>query len=725
MTLTQQLLIIAIVPLALLGMLISLWRSKVRRRRLFLHWSFTLAMSAIWATSVLRTFGGVMLPPIIIYNWGIAGTYALPLAAMGLLWTTAVYFSTSPKYTRIAIFISGALWVTAVLLDPVIWGNSLPQIKLIGESTRQFDLWAAAWIASWLVPTVGAWMQTQQINADLPQSLYRNRVRYWLLVIFLFFVGSLLASIQQPQQPGWNQAGLLVNFLAMLTGTLTLRRRNLPDLKLAFRQLMSRLTGILIIFGLTLAALYFIVQFVSGLPTNTQTLTLIVVAFVFAVFFAWLVQKVNRLTRRIFLPSTARKAAIMADYDNVSGNLPDPPALGQLLLRMVQTNLATDDAWLFLVDDAPGGKLVLRPLTGLSTTPQETIDFSHDDPVAIYLRQKRDALAQYDINTLDSFDSVPEDTRETLRGWQRVLYKPLHAGESLIGVLALGAKYNGQAYDEKDLELLDALVIQTTPLLAQSCHVASLRRINDFVFSQNQTIARDKRHLGELVTLYSQFIHLISPELRRPLNALSQEVQQFQDSSEDESQKAFAAQLDQQIGQARAPIDNLITVSTRIQMREEFAFEPVRLDRAAQKAIRNLRTMAEARRVEVMLNVDTPMTTVLGDEAQLTEAVQYLLHNAIKFNKIGGKVQMDIVAIGNQLCLRVQDSGVGIPPERLDSIWTGLSGVQANGNGRSPGLGLPLARFIIKSHGGDVEVISAYGSGSTFSIYLPLILEET
>ena len=391
---------------------------------------------------------------------------------------------------------------------------------------------------------------------------------------------------------------------------------------------------------------------------------------------------------------------------------------------MVQSNLATDDAWLFLADDAPGGKLVLRPLTGLSSNPQETIDFAHDDPITLYLRQKRDTLAQYDINTLDSFDGVPEETRETLHGWQRVLYKPLHAGDSLIGVLALGAKYDGRAYDEKDLELLDALVAQTTPLLAQSCHVASLRRINDYVFNQNQAIARDKRHLAELVMLYSQFIHLISPELRRPLNALSQEVQRFQDSSEDERQKGFAARLDQQIDQARAPIDDLITISTRIQMREKFTFEPVRLDSVAQKAIRHLRTMADARRVEVTLNVDTPMTTVLGDAEQLTEAVQYLLHNAIKFNKIGGAVQMDIVAIGNQLCLRVQDSGVGIPPERLDGVWTGLSGSRANGNGRSPGLGLPLARFIVKSHGGDVEVISTYGSGSTFSIFLPLILEE-
>lgn len=725
MTLTQQLLVIATVPLALFGMLIALWRSPAPRRRLFWRWSLTLTLSAIWASAVLRTFGGVTLPPIIIYNWGIAGTYALPLAALGLLWTTAAYFDTPPEYTRITVALSGVLWLTAVFLDPLIWGDNLWPIELLGEPVRQFDLWAAAWIASWLVPVAGAWMQTQQVNAPLPQSLYRNRVRYWLLVIFTFFLGSLFASVQQQRQPFWNQTGLLFNFLAMLTGTFTLRRHNLPDLKLVFRQLMSRLTGILIIFGLTLAALYFFVQFVSRMPAGTQTGALVAAAFIFAVFFAWLVQKVNRLTQRIFLPAAARKAAIMADYDNESGNLPDPEALGRLLLRVVQSNLATDDAWLFLADDAPGGKLVLRPLTGLGSAPAETVDFTHDNPIARHLRHKRDPLAQYDINALDSFASVPAAMRERLRNWQRVLYKPLHAGDSLIGVLALGAKYDGREYDEKDLALLEALAAQTAPLLAQSRHAASLRRINDYVFSQNQAIARDKRRLGELVTLYSQFIHLISPELRRPLNTLSQEVQYFLDKSENEPEKTFASRLGQQINLARAPIDHLITVSTRIQRRDEFVFAPVRLENVTQKAIRNLRTMAEARRVTVTLNVDTPMTTVLGDAAQLTEAVHHLLHNAIKFNKIGGEVQMNIVAIGSQLCLRIQDTGVGIPPERLDSIWTGLSGVRANGNGRSPGLGLPLARFIIKSHGGDVEAVSAYGSGSTFSIFLPLILEET
>jgi signal transduction histidine kinase len=109
----------------------------------------------------------------------------------------------------------------------------------------------------------------------------------------------------------------------------------------------------------------------------------------------------------------------------------------------------------------------------------------------------------------------------------------------------------------------------------------------------------------------------------------------------------------------------------------------------------------------------------------LVEAIQYLVHNAIKFNKIGGRVKIECAPAGNELYLHVHDTGVGIPEQRLEGIWSGL-GHRQNGSPRlsSPGLGLALTRFIIRAHGGRVEAQSRYGSGSTFTIYLPLVLDR-
>jgi signal transduction histidine kinase len=113
----------------------------------------------------------------------------------------------------------------------------------------------------------------------------------------------------------------------------------------------------------------------------------------------------------------------------------------------------------------------------------------------------------------------------------------------------------------------------------------------------------------------------------------------------------------------------------------------------------------------------------------LTEAAQHLLHNAIKFNKIGGVVRIECGVTGGEVYMHVADTGVGIPADRLDSIWSGLAEFQNGRNGsrrptKGPGLGLALTHFIISAHSGRVEAESKYGSGSRFAFYLPLVLDE-
>ena len=727
MTLTQQFLIISLLPLSFIGMIVYLRRARLKRRPLFLRWSLTLLSAAVWASSVIRFFGGTTFSEILIYNWGVVGTYALSLTAVFFLYTTLVYLPIPHRYGRIGLVLSLLLWGSAILLDPNIRPNVVPNVLLLNQPVRQFDIWASVWIASWVLPIVATWMLTQKLNSNLPPSLYRNQVQYWLVVIFLLLIGSGLGSVQQPGQTGWQQAGVLVMVLAALTGTISLASTTLPDLQLSLRQLLSRIISILVVFALTWGGLTLLVRSVRDLPENTpqngEILVLLVAAALFVGLFTLVNPFVTELSRRLFLPGSLQKEAVLAEFSNVIGNLPEPMQLGQLFLRLVQANLLTDEAWLFTVDNGPGGKLILRPLASLETTPLETLTLDAHSPVTQFLRQNTVPLVQYDIDTLDNFAETPEAERTALARWERVLYKPLHTGESLIGVLALGLKHSGASYDQPDFDRLENMARQISPLLAQAQNVSSLCQINEFVFHQNQILTRDRQHLQELVRLYSQFVDLISPELRRPFNILTQEVQQLH-SKDDATTLKLATQIDQHISEIKLPIEKLINISGRIQMRNEFSFQISRLDEIAQQAIRNLRTMAEARRVVVEFNASTPHTTVLGDAAQLMEATQHLLHNAIKFNKIGGVVQVECGLLGSELFLRVVDTGVGIPPERLETVWSGLAKLKANGNGRSAGMGLALARFIVLAHGGRVDAQSKYGAGSVFTLFLPLFFED-
>ncbi|GAB4269041.1 MAG: hypothetical protein Kow0080_12320 [Candidatus Promineifilaceae bacterium] len=724
MTLTQQFLIVTFLPLTFLGLAVYLWRQKTQRQVLATHWILTLVVAAVWASSVLRYYGGVTMPLVLTYNWAIIGRYAFVITAVLVLMTTIRYLTVPRQQSQLAVGLSAFLALLAVGTDPEIWPNLIGTLTIADQSIRQFDLWAAIWITSWLLPVLGAWLLTQQVNARLTRSLYRNQIHYWLLVLTLFFFGGVLNSIHDPGSPVWHEIAILVVIVTAVIGTYTLTNTQLPDLQLATRRLLSQLSGTLIIFGLTWLALFVIVQIVATLPpTTSPSLILILAAALFAGLFTLIFQRVTAFTRRLFLPVEQHQELAVSEFMDALGGVLPPERVGALFLQVVAAAFEVDNAGLFVVEDAPGGQLVLRPLAITGSQPAETIDFAAGSPFTQYLRENQQPLVQFDIESLRYFASMPEREKDRLEQWQRVLYVPMHMGDRLVAVLMMGAKYTGEPYDRHDFDEVQQLSQQLMPWLIQAQNQAHLQRLNNFAFSQNQQLARERQHLRHLADLYGHFIRLITPDLRRPLASIEQSLHQLRQHSQNGTE-AITGELTAQVDALKTPIDSLIHMSSRILVRDKFYFEPVRIDELAQQEIRNLRTMAEARRVRVNLETSSALPMVYGDRAQLQDAIHHLLHNAIKFNKIGGTVQMECGVLGADVYLRVIDTGVGIPEERLKHVWDGVTQLRGTGTRRVPGVGMALVHFIVSAHGGRVDAQSVYGSGSVFSMHLPMIMDD-
>lgn len=721
MTLTQQFLLIAILPASFLILAWFLLHARLRRRPLVIRWLITLLVAAVWATSILSYFGGADWSPAVGYTWRVASNYALGLVAIGALWTTVTLLSLPKAAGQVTITLSVILWLAGIALDPAIWSYSLPTQLIAGRPIRHFDLWAAVWITSGLLPIVTAWYFSQRAVRHTLSSLHRNQLSYWLLALTLFMVGGGLAFIREVV---WQELAALVLILAGLFGTLSITRSQLPDLRLGLRQFYGRLISALVIFGLAWLALWFIVQAVNTTTTPTQNLVLLFAAIFAAIFeiahyFVW------RLTRRLFLPTSADPAAILADYTDLTGNLLEPAELSHLILKQVQMHLGTEDGWILLAEEGPGGRLILRPMANLSGRPLEAVDFGPFSPFVTYLRDHFQPLIQYDLEQLEEFDNLPEWERAILEGWQRVIYMPFQAGGRLVGLLGLGPKMGSDPYSNDDLLLLTELASHLSPLLAQANILTNLRRVSDYAFQQSQGLVRENRRQQELISLYQEFFALISPDLRRPFAAIDKDIQQLQDKLAEHPTNKTVGSLEQQLANVRMVLNNLIGTAGRVQKQSEFAFHSVHLDEVARNALRNLTPMAEARRVTVDLILDNRLPPTQGDEQRLGEAVQNLLHNAIKFNKIGGVVRVECGTAGNELYLNIVDNGVGIPAERLDHIWNGFADTNnLNSSSKGPGMGLALTRYIVRAHGGRVEAASKYGAGSTFSIYLPVALED-
>ena len=703
-TLTLQFLLVLLLPLSLIGM--AVYSFGVGRKRPFPHvrWIFTLLAATVWASSLLRYYSGRALNQWIGLSWGGVGHVALFLTTFGVLLTTLRLFDV-PRRTGLWISLPGLLFgLAALVLDPAIWWYQLPDLNAAGQFVTHYLLWAFIWVVAWLLPLFAAWLLTQQARTNLDHSLFRNLTSYWFLTILLIGLGAGFAAIQIPMQPIWQEVGVLITVIAAYIGTLTLSRRLLPDLWLTLRQGVVRLIGIVLVFMILWAALWF----TSHQAAAPSLLVLTLGAAVLALLVTAVALGGTGLIRHLRgIDQLPKKLNI--DY------IPDLKQLGQQFLETLQTNLSVHEGWLFTIEDGIAGQLILRPLAARGIDiPSEAI-FAADSPFSIRLLHQNSPLMRVDLITMAMTYSLPPEEEDLLNSWQRVLYMPLRSTRALVGVVALGPKYAGQPFSRHDIMLLHWLSDQFAPILAQAQDFVTIQRLNTALYAQNNALTRQVRHYQALAALQERLVGLLSPELKRPFATIYTQLDSLPDPS----------QITPQIDLLRGEIEQLIHVAGQVEAHTEYQFAPVEPVDVLRSAMHKLESAVAARRITTTWDMPSDLPLVWGDSDQLKAAIGYILHNAVKFNRIGGTVDIKANVAGHALMLQISDSGVGMPPEKVDALRNNfiaaspLAYNQQRGRFRIP-FGLTLAYFIISAHDGRLQIESIYGSGTTVSIRLPV-----
>ena len=727
MSLTQQFLILSLLPLAFLFLIGQIQRpQRQHRSTLIWLWSATLLLAAVWASSILSNFLGRNASVIVSYNWQFISRYAFGLMGAAILLTTTTYLNVIGRWRNLPFVFFVALWLGAIALDPLLNIVRFEPAVLGGLAVRQFDWWAAVWATSWFLPLFAAWMLTRVAHHKVPTSMYRNQVNYWLFALSGFMVGGIPALIQQRGGLGWLQMGVLLTIAAATVATLSLTRERLPDLQITLRQNLRRLFFVTLVFFLTLGGIFFLTQTTTG-DNIRQTLPGITLAAAgFSALIALLYRLVNQLFQRGAEVDENAGTALLP-VERLDGRLTDPQQLAQTLLTWVQQQWHTEDAWLLTVIEE-GERICLRPRASLTQPLPEPAYFSPQSSFITHLqRNPGQPLVQYDIDTLSDFEAMQPEERDTLRQWNRLLYLPLHGGATLVGVLALGMKHEQITYTPHDFARLTVLAHQMGPVFHLSHQFWSLSQTYHKESNNHQDYIERAERWEAVSRLYRQFLHLISPDVRKGFGTIESQWQRtYNEASQNESLITLPDRLTKPLAEFKVMLDRLITVSGRIQKQSEFQFANVRLDDVIRTSVTSLSAMAEARRVQVNTQANSHhLPQIRGDAQRLQEALQFLLHNAIKFNKIGGHVEITYGRQDDEIYVRVTDNGVGISEDRLAIIWLGLTQLNQNtSTAVGMGLGLPLARFIIEAHGGRIEAQSNYGAGSTFTIYLPIPVAE-
>lgn len=149
--------------------------------------------------------------------------------------------------------------------------------------------------------------------------------------------------------------------------------------------------------------------------------------------------------------------------------------------------------------------------------------------------------------------------------------------------------------------------------------------------------------------------------------------------------------------------------------------EPLSLDQVVREEAEQLRPLAEAQGLALALSAES--VRVRGDKAQLAEVFSNLISNSVRYNRPGGRIEVDCARQNGSAVVRVADTGVGIPAHAIPLLFERFYRVdtdRARQRGGA-GLGLAIARAVVEVHGGAIDVESRLGEGSCFTVRLPAL----
>lgn len=220
----------------------------------------------------------------------------------------------------------------------------------------------------------------------------------------------------------------------------------------------------------------------------------------------------------------------------------------------------------------------------------------------------------------------------------------------------------------------------------------------------------------------SEFLSRMSHELRTPLNAIIG----FSQLLENDRESKLNAQQTDNLGEIRCAGEHLLVLVNEIldlsrieSGNVELNMEVLHVKPLVMDCVAQLMHLANKRGITVNVALDVGMA-VQADSLRLKQVLLNLVSNAIKYNRDGGNVRINGVKSGENLCVEIHDTGLGLDTDQLERLFRPFERLESAYNGiEGTGVGLTLAKRLVEAMGGEIGVRSEPGIGSCFWFSLP------
>lgn len=239
---------------------------------------------------------------------------------------------------------------------------------------------------------------------------------------------------------------------------------------------------------------------------------------------------------------------------------------------------------------------------------------------------------------------------------------------------------------------------------------------------------REREHGERMATLErvkSQFLNVASHELRGPLGVVAGYVSMVQDGSFGEmasvDMRRVAPVIAQKVTEMNTLVNEMLDTARLEESRLTLQLSTIDMGEVMQRAVEAVTPFLTPRH-EVLYTRPRLPIRVVADEVRTVIIVTNLVQNAVKYSPRGGVVQCFVTEDDDTALVSVWDQGLGIADEDLPRLFSrfGRLVTRENSHIAGTGLGLYLARELARLHGGDITVRSAAGSGSCFTLSLPV-----
>lgn len=247
----------------------------------------------------------------------------------------------------------------------------------------------------------------------------------------------------------------------------------------------------------------------------------------------------------------------------------------------------------------------------------------------------------------------------------------------------------------------------------------------------NQALIQEKKRVNQALKVKSDFIANMSHDIRTPITGMLGLIQVIIDETKDDSILSYAKLLMGCTDELLNLLNEIIEVIKVDKLTERVHQETFNLMDLITHNVNLIKPAAEHlnNNIQIVYPIEKPKI-LFSNRIYIDRIILNLLSNAIKFTDQGEiKICVDFEAIeGNNiyLILKIIDTGIGIPEEKFDTIFENFSKLSPSYHGiyKGSGLGLYMVKELVQALRGRIEVQSQLGKGSTFTVYVPIVIKE-